>query len=107
MERLLDWSLMKKDIAHYLLTVQLDSLSMNDEDKSTLRAAVSSVGAYRVALGMPHFNCLTGAFVDGHDFGDPPSGPTTLWNMCFQLVEAGRHFNWVVVWESLRHCVSR
>lgn len=56
---------MKKDIASYLLSEKLDTLTLGPDIKAILRATLSTVGAYRLAMGEPHYDAVTGAIVEG------------------------------------------
>ena len=81
---------MKMDIARYMLTVLFTPLPLSYLDKAALRAMLSSVGAYRAALGMSHFSCQEGAFVIGRGLDATAiAWPSPLWMMCFRIVEAG------------------
>jgi hypothetical protein len=61
----LDLLLMKMDVASHLLSEKLDALAVSLEVKSILRVTLSTVGAYRLAMGQPYFDAVTGAIVEG------------------------------------------
>lgn len=63
--RLLDLLLMKKDVASYLLSEKLDTLTLGSDIKAIIRATLSTVGTYRLAMGEPHYDTVTGAIVEG------------------------------------------
>lgn len=56
---------MKKDAASLLLSEKLDMMTMSPDVKDVLRATLSTVGAYRQAMGEPHYDAVAGAIVEG------------------------------------------
>ena len=63
--RLLDLLLLKKDVVSLLLSERLDTLTVCPDVKSILRTKLSTVGAYRLAMGEPHFDAVAGAMKEG------------------------------------------
>ena len=81
-DRLLDLLLLKKDVAGHLLSEKLDALTVSLEAKLHLRNTLSTVGAYRVAMGEPHFDSVTGGIVAGR----PPANVDFTWRGALGLV---------------------
>ena len=48
-----------------MLSEKLDLLTVSPEAKSELRNTLSTVGAYRIAMGEAHFDAVAGAIVAG------------------------------------------
>lgn len=88
---------MKKHTANYILTHQLDLLSLAADETASLREMLSSVGAYSLVKGLPHFDKQTGTIVSGVGAAtvDRVGGLSALGKMCFEFVEARRHISWV------------
>jgi len=95
LHRLLDLLLLKKDIAHHVLTDKLEPLALSIEVKAALRGRLSSVAAYRSAMGEPHDDDQTGTILDGK----PSDHVDMTWRgalgilgkMILEFVEAGRY----------------
>ena len=81
-DRVLDLLLMKKDVADHLLSEKLDTLTVSLEVKSVLRDTLSTAGAYRLAMGQPHFDAVTGAIVKGR----PPEQVDFTWREALGIV---------------------
>lgn len=64
-DRLLDLLLLKQDVANHLLTERLNALAIPVDVKTILRETLSTVGAYRLAMGEPHYDAVSGSIVAG------------------------------------------
>jgi hypothetical protein len=86
---------MKRDIANHVLTEKLELLALSVEVKAALRGTLSSVAAYRLAMGEPHYDDQTGTIRPGKplDLIDMTWRGTLgiLGKMCLEFVEAGRY----------------
>ena len=85
--------LFKKDIADHILTDKLQLLEMPDKVKAVLRATLSSVAAYRSAMGELHFDDQTGNIQEGNPSDQVDLSwrvaPGIVGNMFLELAEAG------------------
>ena len=55
---------MKMEISNHLLSEKPDTLTVALDVKSIIRAALSTVGAYRLLMGEKHFDAITGDILD-------------------------------------------
>ena len=85
--------MLKKEVFSLLLSEKLDTLTVCTNVKAILRATLSTVGAYRLAMGEPHLDTIAGAILESK----PTEQIDITWRgalgvvgkMFLELVEAG------------------